>query len=264
MKEYYFLASLLPQLEIGHVPKLGFKELKELIAINVKPEDSARFEQLLRLVDLENLQALWQDLPLDPRGNLSKEGLIVALDQGGWTESDPFENCLRDYLEKYKEKQERLKHFSRLLAHFCLEKRETLEGFLKGYYSFQYEMRWIVAAFRAKKQGIDLARELQYEESSDPLIAQILAQKDAPSFEPPYEYKELKPLFEAYVEEPMELHKALVSYQFDFMITLWGGELFTIDRVLNYAARLLLVERWQALDSQAGMKVLDTLERKEA
>jgi hypothetical protein len=261
MKEYYFLASFLPQLEVGHVPKLGFSELKELIAINVLPEDQKRVTQLLRQVDLENLQALWSGLPIDPRGNLTEEELHQALLQGGWRENEPFEESLEEFLLKYHDQEQRLENFSRLLSEFFKEKRETLSGFLREYYNFQYEWQWVIAAFRAKKEGRDIAAELQNEESFDPLIAQILAQKDGSSFEPPYEYKDLKPLFEAYAEMPMELHKALVSYQFDNMITLWGGELFTIERVLNYAARLLLVERWIALDSQKGMELLDVIER---
>jgi hypothetical protein len=264
MKEYYFLASYLPQLEIGHVPKLGFAELRELISVNVLPEDQAKVVQLLRQVDLENLQALWINSPLDPRGNLNEEELKQALEQGAWSETEPFEEPLEEYLEKYPNTKERLENFSWLLSNFYKEKRETLPGFTGEYYNFQYEWQWVVAAFRAKKEGRDIAVELQYEESFDPLIAQILAQKDALAFEPPYEYKELKPLFETYAEEPMELHKALVSYQFDSMVTLLGGDLFTIERVLNYAARLLLVERWIALDAQKGMELLDVIERKKA
>lgn len=264
MKEYFFLASYLPQLEIGHVPQLGFEELKDLVLINVLPEDQRCLRQLLRQVDLENLQAIWTGAPIDPRGNLNNEELQQALAQFSWSEEEPFEESLSEYLLKYTDNHERAKHFTWLLSSFYKEKRENHKGFLQKYYNFQYEWQWVLAAFRAKKEGREITRELQFEESSDPLISQILAQKDATSFEPPYEYTDLKPIFEAFADEPMELHKALVSYQFDHMITLFIGELFTIERILNYAARLLLVERWNALDAQKGMEVLDAIERKKA
>ncbi len=38
----------------------------------------------------------------------------------------------------------------------------------------------------------DMAKELQFEDPTDPLVAQILAQKDSGSYEPPPDYADLK------------------------------------------------------------------------
>lgn len=261
MAEYYFLASLFPRLEIGHVPTLGFAELKELLRVNLTPEDAEKARSLLQYIDLLNLRALWAKEPLDPRGNYSKHELELALVNGAWDDKHEFPIYLRDYLDKYSTDLERLRHFPVLLSQFFEDKVEHEEGFLRDYFAFQREWQLVMVGFRAKKIGKNIDAELQFEDPADPIVAQILAQKDAKTYEPPFEYKELKPLFDAYENSPLELNKALNEYQFQRIVEFQDTQYFSIDRVLGYMARLLLVERWLELDVQKGIEVIDTIER---
>jgi Protein of unknown function (DUF2764) len=261
MNDYYFLASLLPPLEIGHVPALGFQELKQLMDSNLTKGDLSKVETFLSQIDLENIRALWAEEPLNSRGNWTKHQLEEALIHLSWLNDAPFPFYLIDYLEKYRSREERLSHFPLLISQFYSHMIENEEGFLRHYFEFQRELRLVMVGFRAKKWGRDIAAELQYEDSSDPIVAQILAQKDAPNYEPPFEYKELKPIFDAYADSPWELNRALYEYQSRHIIELWGNEPFTIDRILNYLARLILVERWLELDVQQGILVVDSIEK---
>jgi len=261
MKEYYFLASLLPPLEIGHVPSLGFPELKDLLAINLAPEDLEKVRKFLRLIDIENMRAFWSGEPFDPRGNLNRAAMELAIQDQMWSPSEEFPIYLSDYLDKYHSVADRLSHFSLLLNQFFLNESEEESGFLRDYFIFQREMRLVMVGFRAKKLHKDISKELQYEDPTDPIVAQILAQKDAKIYEPPFEYKELKPIFDEYGDSPFELHKAVYEYQFNTIVEIFGGEVFNMDRILNYMARLLLVERWLELDVQEGMQLIDTVEK---
>jgi len=261
MTEYYFLASLLPPLEIGHVPGLGFPELKELLRTNLSTSDQGRVRQFLRLIDLENLRSYWAKEPFDPRGNVNAEEMEQALLDVQWPIGDEFPPFLQDYLDKYHTDEDRLKYFYILMSQFFELHMEQETGFLKDFYIFQREMRLVMVGFRAMKLGKDVAVELQYEDSTDPIVAQILAQKDAKVYEPPFEYKELKPIFEEFGDAPLDLHKAINEYQFNHIIELWGGEIFSLDRILNYMARLILCERWLELDVQKGIQVIDTIEK---
>lgn len=261
MTEYYFLASLLPPLEIGRVPGLGFPELKELLRNNLTEEDQMRVRRFLRLIDLENLRSYWAGEPFDPRGNLNREEMEQALLNVQWPVGEEFPLFLQDYLNKYHTNEERLRHFPLLLSQFFELHMENETGFLKDYYIFLREMQLVKVGFRAKKLGRDVAVELQYEDPADPIVAQILAQKDAKTYEPPFEYKELKPIFEQFGNSPQDLHKALNEYQFNQIVEIWGGEIFSLDRILNYMARLILVEKWLELDVQKGIEVIDTIEK---
>lgn len=260
MKEYYFVASLLPELEIGHVPDLGMSELKELLKVNLASEDLTKTRLLLRQIDVENFRAFWAQEPLDPRGNLNKEEIEQAINDKAWSRDEEFPDYLVDFLDKFTEDDERLAHFPKLLISYYSYEREHNEGFLKDYFAFQRDWQWVLVGFRARKMGKDIAVELQHEDPSDPLIAQILAQKDAAEYEPPFEYRDLKPIFEEHQDQPLELHKALYAYQFKEIVERWGVAIFTVDRILNYMARLILVEKWQELDVQKGIEVIDQIE----
>lgn len=262
MTEYYFLASLLPPLEIGHVPALGFKELKVLLETNLTAPDKVYVRKLLRLIDLENLRAYWAKEPFDPRGNVQEDQMEQALLNVQWPVGEEFPYYLQDFLSKYHSVEDRLVHFPLLMTLFFEYEIENEKGFIREFFTFQREMRLVMLGFRAKKLGRQVAAELQYEDVSDPIVAQILAQKDAKTYEPPFEYNELKPIFEEFSESPLELYKAIYTYQFNHIIELWGGEIFTLDRILNYLARLILVERWLELDIQKGIQVVDMIERK--
>ena len=159
MKEYYFLASLLPQLEIGHIPELGMVELKELLKVNLKHEDLLKARRLLRQVDVENFRALWAKEPIDPRGNLGKEELEEALSERLWQEGEEFPDYLGDFLDKYEEDEERITHFQQLLVDYFADEIEKNEGFLHEYFQFQREWQLVLVGFRAKKLGKDVIEQ---------------------------------------------------------------------------------------------------------
>lgn len=270
MAEYYFLASLLPRLEMGYVPTLGFSELKELMKINLSEGDYKKVKTLLTFIDLENLRALWMGEPFDPRGNYTKDELQEMLLEQPWSDQqddqgylqDYFsQDFLRDFLAKYPTNIERLGHFPELTTRFLETGAAVETGFLHDYFAFEREWRLVMVGFRAKKLGKNIDVELQYEDPTDPIIAQLLAQKDAKNYEPPFEYRDLKPIFEAYGNSPVELQKALLNYRFQEIFELMDSEHFSIDRILGYIAQLFIVENWLALDVQKGIEIIDAIER---
>lgn len=262
MRNYYFLVSLLPELDIGRLPALNFQQLLELIKVNVSEEDQEKVRNFLHKIDFENFRAFWAKEPLDLHGNLTYEEIENSLLSGVWPGDKPFPPFLLDFLEKHHKDEERVAHFSQLMSQFYQEQSEQQKGFVGEFSAFERELQLVQVGFRAKLLGKDVVHELQYEDPNDPIVAQIIAQRDAKEFEPPFEYKELKPIFGEFQLLPFELHKALYAYQFDQIIERWGGSLFSIERILNYLARLLLVERWLEMDVQKGIKIVDSVEGK--
>jgi len=260
MTKYYFLAALLPELEIGHVPLLGTKELKGLFQVNLSKSDQEVIKRFLRLIDVENFRAYWSKEPLDQHGNLNESQIEKALIDLSWPNDEEFPDYFLEFLEKYHSNEDRVRHFSILMSRFLQHESEKESGFLAEFFTFQREFRLVMVGFRAKTVGRDLMLELQYEDAKDPIVAQIIGQKDAKVFEPPFEYQELKPIFLEYGSTPLELYKALYEYQFRQIVERWGGTLFAIERIMNYFARLLLVEKWQMLDVQRGIEIIDSVE----
>lgn len=260
MAEYYFLTSLLPPLAIEHVPSLSFIELKDLLKINLTDKDKEIVKRFLSIIDMDNLRALWANEPHDIRGNYTREEIEHSLTYQAWPGDIEFPTYLKEFIEKYPNDKDKVEHFDVLMSRFLKEGEEDEDPFLSQYFAFERGMRLTLVGFRAKKLGRNLSKELQYEDPYEPLVAEILAQKDAAAYEPPFEFKELKPIFLSFAEFPLELHKALLAYSFDKITDFYGNSLFSIDRILGFMARLLIVEKWLELDMQEGITMIGKIE----
>jgi hypothetical protein len=146
-----------------------------------------------------------------------------------------------------------------LLAWFFNHEIPKRKGFLRAYLTFEREWRLVLLALRAKQLGRDVAKELQFEDPTDPLVAHILAQKDSETYDPPLEYVELKELIASCYADPWAEHRAFAEYRFRKIDEIAEkGELFAIDQVLRYMAQLMIIEDIDALDSSRGNMILDT------
>lgn len=254
MANYYFLGTLLPELHIGEPPEIGFAELDQLLKDNLSDSDYAKTRTIRNLYDISNLRAYWKGDALDPNGNFNASELEEAL-----VTRSLLPQFIFDFMDKYESNEERLKHYPELLAIFFRNAIKNASGFFKYYLTLERELRLILVAFRAKKLGRDVYTELQYEDPEEDFIAQILAQKDSTSYEPPEKYEEIKTLFEQYYDNPIELQKALLEYRFQKIEEKLGLELFSMDRVLAYMIELIMVERWQKMDKQKGLEIVDSM-----
>lgn len=254
MANYYFLGTLLPELVIDEKPEIGFNELDQLFKENLTNQDYAKTRTIRNLFDIINLRAYWKGEPLDEYGNFSYNELEEALATRSMLPPYVF-----DYMDKYPSKEEQIKNYPELLGTFFRTAINNSTGFFKYYYTLERELRIVLAAFRAKKLDKDIYRELQYEDPEEELIAQILAQKDSQTYEPPEKYREIKTLFEQHYDDPIELQKSLLEYRFNKIEEKIGLELFTMDRVLAYMIKLILIERWQCMDKQKGKEIIDSM-----
>lgn len=253
-KYYYFLASLLPDLQIGMPPELDFCELKELMKTSLSKEDYDVVRTIRRYYDIQNIRSFWRDEPLNFRANYNDKELEEAL-----LTKSALPDYVFDFMDRYEDKESRLYHFASLIASYYREEIAKTEGFTKEYLTFERDLRLVLTALRAKKLGRDIMAELQFEDPDDDLVAQIIAQKDAKEYEPPERYAELKPLFEREGEHPFELHKAITEFQFYKVDELIALDFFTIDRIIAYLVQLIFVEKWLELDKKKGMQLVDTI-----
>lgn len=231
---YYFVVTSLPPLSLNVKPDYSFTQLKDDLVMNLTKRDMQSVYSLLEPIDLHNIKAFWLGRSLDERGTLHGKDLEEAL-----LVREPLPNYVCDFLDAHDSDEERLRYFPALLSSMYLQ---TREGFLKEYYAFEREVVCVLSALRAKKLGRDLVQEFQFEDATDPFIAEIVAQKDAPDYTPPAEYEDLKVLFVDNGLDPRKLSESLAKYRFEKLEDWEANEHFTMDRILAYAAKLLVVE----------------------
>lgn len=252
MRNYYFLAASLPPLVLGETPDITFEELAYRLSINLSKEDLEKTKVLRRYFDIQNIRSLLLEETLDPKGNLNEKELDEALLLESFLPSYIF-----DFLNLYEEKNEKIRHFSGLFIRYFSEEMKQQKGFLKQYLAFEREWRLVLLAIRSKKLKRDVVRELQFEDFTDPFVADILAQKDIEHYEPPAEYQDLADLLHACGDDPWAQFKVFSEYRFNRIEEMSGYPLFSIDWILGYMARLMLVKQWMALDEEKGKNILE-------
>ncbi|MES2199303.1 MAG: DUF2764 family protein [Chlamydiota bacterium] len=259
MGNYYYLASSLPPLEFPILPDdIGSVSLRASLEMNLSTEDKKKVQALYVFVDLSNIKPLFGEEEIDPRGNLDEKGLEESLLHQSF-----FPLYVFDFLQKYETREEKLRNFPALLAQFFREEAETETGFLQKYFSFERDLRLVLLGFRAKKLHRDVSKELQFEDLSDPLVLQILSQKDADLYEPPVEYKEVKELLDSVGGDPLAQNKAIASYRFRKIKEMGEEKSFSVDWILAYLAQLMIVEYWNGLDKEKGQTILSTFKKSE-
>jgi len=166
-----------------------------------------------------------------------------------------------NFLDAHEKKEDRLRNYPFLLAQFFRSAATHYsKGFLHDYLNFEREWRLVFTAFRAKKLGRDLSVELQYENPEEDLIAQMLAQKDAKTYEPPEKYQDLKALFDKYADDPLALQRALDEYRFNYIDSLVDlADTFSIERILAYMAQLIILKKWYELDREKGIEIIENV-----
>ena len=162
-----------------------------------------------------------------------------------------------EFLNQFDENKEKARHFFGLLCRYYAEEIPKQTGFLKDLLIFQREIRLVLAALRAKRLKKDIVDELQFEDFTDPIVAQILAQKDMDDYEPPMEYQDLKEQLHACGDDPLEQYKTIVKYQFEKIEEMTGYPLFSLNWILGYVARLMLVEQYTQLDPERGQEIVE-------
>jgi len=254
MSRYFFLGSILPSIRVGSEPGILFDDLMTLYKDNLGSSDLEKVKAIRGYIDLKNIQNLLKKEEIDHRGNLSEKELDEAI-----INQEGLPSYLFDFLEEYQEVPEQLRNYSKVFISFFKQMDKKHRGFLREYFRFERSWRVLLAGYRAKKLGVDPAVALQHEDFHDPLIAEILAQKDAPFFEFPFEYVELGEKLKDVGQEPDKQYQLMADFRFHRIRDMVQDHPFSIDYLLGYLVQLMIVEDVFALDEKRGSENLNEM-----
>ena len=255
MAKYYFVTTLLPPLKIGSPPEITSNELEFTLKMNLTKSDYNKVVILRRFVEIENIRRFWRGEPIEEGGNFNEKEI-----EESHLHLENYPSYVFDFMEKYDDTSQRLKHFPELLRDFFRhEMKKSDGGFVQEYLKLEWELRLIFVALRAKDLGRDLAEELKFEDPEDPFVQQILEQKDDPSYIPPNSYASLKELFEEKKSDPLALNLELSQWRFNKIDEMMGWHTFDINKVLSYVVQLKIVEKWLKLDKKKGLELVEKI-----
>jgi len=254
-KKYYFILCSVPVLSLDVSLEISFYEFQKRLLLNISSEDKKKLYLFKQYIDINNLLSFWSGREIDWRGNLHAKQLEEALLTDEFLPSFVF-----DFAKVYEDKSFRLKHFSCLPMRFLNEKIRATNGFLKWYFSEEKKQRLVFSALRCKMLKRDLSYELQYEDKDDFLVKSLLEQSQADTLFLPKEFDTLKKIYEESFDKPLVLEQKLLKYKLKKIEEKEEIQpFFTIDHILAYMAKLIIVEDWFKLDENTGKTIVEGL-----
>jgi hypothetical protein len=254
MFKYYFVITALPKLSLNQRLDLTFDEVMRLFELNLSKNDLDKIISFRRFIDILNLKKIWQNKDIDIRGNLNKNELNDQL-----LIQDLLYDFVFEYMQKYDSNENRLKKFSFLTSNFFNKIINESTGFLKNYFSFIRSYRLILTALRCKTLNRDIALELQFEDPFDDLTMYLLAQKDMDDLIVPIEFEDLKKIYLKNKNDVKKLHLSLLEYKLNKIDDLLDKNPFTIDEILAYFTKFLIIQDYQNLSLDKGKEKLEQI-----
>lgn len=245
----------MPTLSLDIQPEINFDEFQKMLFLNISERDKKKLYLFKQYIDIKNLRSFWSGRELDWRGNLHAKQIEEALLTEEFLPSYVF-----DFVKAYEDTSDRLKNFPYLPIRFLREMDKQSNGFLHWYFSEERKQRIVFAALRSRQIKRDLAYELQYEDGEDFLVKSLIEQGQSESFFLPKEFENLKKIYDENFDKPLLLEQKLLKYRLKKIEE--KEELqpfFTIDHILAYMAKLMIVEDWYKLDENTSKTIVDRL-----
>ncbi len=171
-------------------------------------------------------------------------------------EPDELPEFIVSFLTDNKEFAERYENFDSLYAAYYDYLGEKDSDFFKSYSLFESSLRKVIAAFRARSQGLDMETSVP---GSDEITDTILANRTASDFGLKNIFSYISEMVEVFKEDTLNKEKKLDRIRFSFLENFTGEDPFKEDCVYAYIFQMLLLERWQMLDREKGKQIVSNI-----
>ncbi|MDR2938474.1 MAG: DUF2764 domain-containing protein [Prevotellaceae bacterium] len=259
---YYYLIAGLPELNLEQSAR-GFDHLalKQYVAAQLSPEDLPLWEAIYLPYDNRNLLnvLLEQRKPFNPLGKYTQEEVEKMLQ-----EPADASQYMQHFIEEFRSAKE-TKSDAELTSLALETKLNTLfyayaEGlnnkFLHRWYSFDRQLRNLQAALLNRQ----LKREANFSLVGNDDITEALSKNMSADFGLKGEVDGLEMLMQIFD------HKDVVAREHKLDELRWqmadeytAFDYFALDKVLAYAVKLQLIDRWTNITKEAGSKKLQSL-----
>lgn len=254
MSYYYFLETALQPLEFPDKPDTDFGFILHLYEENLSESDKKSVNLLRKYIDVLNIRSFYLGYPINNQGCLNQEELAKALE-----DSEYFSQQIFDVLNQHEENRDKIKHFPSVLKVFYDEHIEKGCEFLKWFFSFEKYSRIILCAFRCKNIKKDILEELSFEDPLDPVVSEVLSQKDSPHFESPSGFEELVELLHLSKGSPKRQYHDFSEYRFRMIKQHIDMSTFTLDWVLGYLALFMILDEYHNTNPEEGANTLNKM-----
>ncbi len=256
-QNYYYLISGLPDmaLEQSKVP-LPLSELLEAFEWSLHPEDFRLARLIFLPVDHRNLLNLIQkkEFSWEPYGKFSRETMEEGLKEPGLLPA-----YMNRFFQAYKNEGPLWPGMSweNQLARLGHDYRlEQSNGFLRQWFTFENFLENFLTAWNIREY--QLPAEGQY--IGENLVTEAARKSHARDLGLAAELPFLDKLQHALEQDKLlEREKAISRIKWNYIDELNTFNYFTIEVVLGYLLKWLMLHRWARMDAERGRQVLEGL-----
>lgn len=259
-RNYYYLVSGLPDmaLEQSKAP-FTLPELLEELGASLHPDDFRLVRLILLPIDNRNLLNLLlkKNLPWEPHGNFSPEEIEEGLKEPGLLPSyfNHFQQACKAETPLWPgmswENQ-----LERLYLEYGLERTE---GFLHEWFTFENYLKNILAAWNIREYRLPPEGQLIGENMVTEAAARAHARDLGLSGELPFVNRLMHALEQ---DKLLDREKAVSRIRWNYIDELNTFNYFTVEVVLGYLLKLILLTRWTQLDPERGTLAINHIIQK--
>ncbi len=253
-REYHYLVAGLPDIVIGQ-SKVSLKvaAFKEELRQFLHPDDFGLVEMLFLRFDNQNLLNLLEkkETAWDPMGKFSEEQLLQGMEDPASGLPAYIPLFYRAFREEAPLEAD-MSWENQLAQLYYDHVLRVTEGFLHDWFTFERNLKNILAAISARRHGFSLDGQLIGKNEVTAAIRRSHARDFGLSNEHPFIEKLLKTEEQTNI---LERERTITQLKWEKIDELATFEYFTIGRILAFLLKLISFERWANLEPAAGMEI---------
>lgn len=258
---YYYLVAGLPQLSIGEAPVIETDSLLSVIEDNLSEDDYSLFQTLTLENDNKNLTVAIQ------KAYSKRPSYDRFFTPSKYSEDEIKSFADKSHLERYmirfiEDNENRFDAMNEeeievgLLRYFYEEVTNLNNEFLSGFYSFERDLKNIIAAYNARKYN----RPIEEEVVTPSVVASSLIHSTSADFSLSQSHPFIAEIMNAFNSEDIEtLEDTITSVLWNYIDSATTFEYFSASGVYAYYLKHKLVRRKYSLDAEEGKKRLEEI-----
>lgn len=263
-REYYCLIAGLPDLffDENKIPVTG-SVFREELQNQLSTPDFKLVEYLFLPFDNLNLMNVFfaQNKPYFYPGNITKHELEFQFSpENEEIQLPEYMKTFINWMKGMDKKQADPEAKNILTTLFFEHTLNCPNSFLQNWFRFELNLKNVFTAFNCRQYNYEPETHLLQVQGEDAVYSLLIENKlKADYFEEllPY-HDELFKIAES-DKEWMEKEKAVDKIKWEYLDEHTFFHFFTIEKVLAFTIKLLLIERWTKLDKETGKKLLNKL-----
>lgn len=266
-RNYYFIVAGLPDLFLDEGKNIpSFSEFMMDLEDQISSHDLELLRYIRLPIDNVNLIAILQNSSkeFDIRGNFSRDELTASIKS-----DDGLPNYMIKFLEAYRENRmpcSSLITEDQLNWFFYEEMIDHPNPFIREWFTFELNLRNLTAGINSRK-GLEHLDALasDRERSAGAIlvgvndVAETIMRSNAPDFGLSSQLPWVERLLNLSRSNLLEYEKGIDLLRWDMLNELTTFSYFSIESIIAFSIKLLMVERWKKLDAQSGKAILEKL-----